>query len=243
MNRRIALVTGGIGGIGSAICDRLASQGYFPLANYIPAEKDAAVAWLDRTYQCGIIEGDVGDYGKMLWMSREIEEHYGDVSVLVNCAGITRDRTLLKMDDQEWNAVINVNLTGMFNITKRILPHMVDNRWGRIVNISSVNGQQGQFGQCNYSAAKAGVHGFTMALAREVASKGITVNTVSPGYVDTAMTQAMAEKIREQIVASIPMKRMGTPEDIAAAVGFLVGDDSSYITGTDISVNGGLRIS
>lgn len=244
MDKKIALVTGGIGGIGTAICDRLSSQGYFPIANYYPDLKDAAVDWgSERPYQCGIIEGDVSDYGAMLWMTREIEEHFGKVLVLVNCAGITRDRTLMKMDDEDWNAVIDVNLTGMFNVTKRILPHMVDRRWGRIVNISSVNGQQGQFGQCNYSAAKAGVHGFTMALAREVATKGITVNTVSPGYIDTDMTKAIADDIREQIVGSIPMKRMGSPEDIAAAVGFLVRNDSSYITGTDLSVNGGLRIS
>ena len=173
-------------------------------------------------------------------MVKEVQERFGPINVLVNCAGITRDRTLRKMDHDEWVAVINTNLNGVFNVTKHVIDDMLAHGGGRVVNISSINGQHGQFGQTNYSAAKAGMHGFTMALAREVAAKGITVNTVSPGYVETRMTEAMPAEVRDQITGTIPMRRMGQPEDVAAAVAFLVSPDADYITGADLSVNGGL---
>jgi acetoacetyl-CoA reductase len=244
MSKKIALVTGGTGGIGTQICRRLAEQGFLVVANYLESESEAAREWRQRLlsddYEFGLVAGDVSDYADAERMVREVEEVYGPISVLVNCAGITRDKTLRKMDHDEWRAVIDTNLSGVFNVTRQVIDGMTDRREGRIVNISSINGQQGQFGQTNYSAAKAGVHGFTMALAREVAARGVTVNTVSPGYIITPMTKVIPDDIKEQIVASIPMRRMGNPDDVAAAVAFLTSRDADYITGADISVNGGL---
>jgi acetoacetyl-CoA reductase len=162
--------------------------------------------------------------------------------VLVNNAGITRDGTFRKMPIQDWSAVIETNLNSLFNVTKQVIDGMLDRGWGRIINISSVNGQKGQFGQVNYSTAKAGIHGFTMALAQEVASKGVTVNTVSPGYIGTAMVRAMKPEALERIVATIPVKRLGTPEEIGAIVAWLAGEDSAFATGADFSLNGGLHM-
>jgi acetoacetyl-CoA reductase len=158
----------------------------------------------------------------------------------VNCAGITRDKSFKKMEPAQWEAVINVNLNSVFNVTRQIWEGMLERGWGRVINISSVNGQRGQFGQANYSAAKAGMHGFTMALAQEGAAKGVTVNTVSPGYVETAMTLAMDDGVRNAIISGVPMRRMGTPEEIASAVAFLVAEESGYVTGANLPVNGGL---
>jgi acetoacetyl-CoA reductase len=173
-------------------------------------------------------------------MMSEVEQRFGPVDILVNCAGITRDGTMKRMVAEQWDAVIQTNLNSVFYMTRPVWEGMLERGYGRIINISSLNGQRGQFGQANYSAAKAGMHGFTMALAQEGAAKGITVNTVSPGYVKTAMTDAIREDIREAIVGGIPMRRMALPEEIASAVAFLAGDDQAYITGANIPINGGL---
>ncbi|ESQ16505.1 MAG TPA: acetoacetyl-CoA reductase [Chromatiaceae bacterium] len=243
---RVALVTGGIGGIGTAICQRLASDGYSVVANHHPSEQEAATAWKnDRKgagFEIDTIAGDVSSFDDCAKMIAALKESHGPVSVLVNCAGITRDSTFKKMENSSWRAVIDVNLSSVFNITRNVWEDMLAASYGRIVNISSVNGQRGQFGQSNYAAAKAGMHGVTMSLAQEGAAKGITVNTVSPGYIETPMTLAMRDDVREAIVATVPMRRMGRPEEIASAVAFLVSDDNSYVTGINLQVNGGLFV-
>jgi len=243
---RVALVTGGIGGIGTAICRRLASDGLQVVANHHPSEQEAAVAWRNDLAGEGIdvetIACDVSDFADCGRMVGEIAAKHGPVSVLVNCAGITRDKTFKKMDEEQWRSVIDINLSSVFNVTRQVWEGMLESGFGRVINISSVNGQRGQFGQANYAAAKAGMHGITMTLAQEGASKGVTVNTVSPGYVETAMTLAMRDDVRDAIVASVPMRRMGRPEEIAHVVAFLVADASGYITGANLPVNGGLFI-
>jgi acetoacetyl-CoA reductase len=241
---RVALITGGIGGIGTAICRRLARDGYRVVANHHPAEQEAADAWrrerADEGLELDTVSGDVSSFEDSARMVGEIAGCYGTVDVLVNCAGITRDKTFKKMEADHWRAVIEVNLNSVFNVTRQVWEGMLERGFGRVVNISSVNGQRGQFGQANYSAAKAGMHGFTMALAQEGAAKGVTANTVSPGYVETAMTLAMRDDVREAIIAGIPMRRMGMPEEIAAAVSFLVAEENGYVTGANVPVNGGL---
>ncbi len=244
MTARIALVTGGIGGIGTEICKELCAQGRVVIAGHLPTELDQAKAWREtlRAAHCqaDIVAGDVACFESSARMVREVEEKFGPIEILVNCAGITRDRTLRKMDVSHWKAVIDTNLDSVFNVTRHVVDGMVARKFGRVVNVSSVNGQKGQFGQTNYSAAKAGVHGFTMALAQEVAHKGVTVNTISPGYVETSMTAQVPEEIRHQIVASIPVGRMATPCEIAHVVGFLCHDRTTYITGANVPVNGGM---
>ena len=244
MSKKIALVTGGIGGIGTAITEQLCSQGYFVVASHLEFEQEWASEWLAKQKEAGrdvsIASGDVSSYESTKEMLDGIVAEFGPISVLVNCAGITRDGTLKKMPEENWSAVINTNLNSLYNVTSQLVASMSDSGFGRIVNISSVNGQKGQFGQTNYSAAKAGVHGFTMALAQEVAAKGVTVNTVSPGYVETRMTAAIDEEIRNAIIATVPMKRMAQPSEIAHAVGFLCEEETAYITGANIPVNGGL---
>jgi len=241
---RVALITGGIGGIGTAICRRLARDGYRVVANHHPAEQEAADAWrrerADEGLELDTVSGDVSSFEDSARMVGEIAGRYGTVDVLVNCAGITRDKTFKKMEADHWRAVIEVNLNSLFNVTRQVWEGMLERGFGRVVNISSVNGQRGQFGQANYSAAKAGMHGFTMALAQEGAARGVTANTVSPGYVETAMTLAMRDDVREAIIAGIPMRRMGMPEEIAAAVSFLVAEENGYVTGANVPVNGGL---
>ena len=243
---RVALVTGGIGGIGTSICQRLAKDGMRVVANYHPMEQEQAEAWLAARQAEGldisIAVGDVSSWDDTQRMIAEVLEKAGPVDVLVNCAGITRDKTFKRMELAQWEAVINVNLNSVFNVTRPLWDGMLERGFGRIINISSVNGQRGQFGQANYSAAKAGMHGFTMALAQEGATRGVTVNTVSPGYVETAMTLAMRDDVREGIISGIPMRRMAQPEEIAAAIAFLASDQASYITGANIPVNGGLFI-
>ena len=240
----MALVTGGIGGIGTAICQRLAREGYRVVANHHPSEQEAADAWRrarsDEGCEVDTVAGDVSSFDDTARMVGEITRRYGAIDVLVNCAGITRDKTFKRMEREQWEAVISVNLSSVFNVTKAVWDAMLDRGFGRVINISSVNGQRGQFGQANYSAAKAGMHGFTMALAQEGAAKGVTVNTISPGYVETAMTLAMREDVRDAIVSGIPMRRMGRPGEIASAVAFLVADENGYVTGANIPVNGGL---
>lgn len=243
---RVALVTGGIGGIGSAICRRLAADGLRVVANHHPSEREAAQAWrndlLGEGVDIGVVACDVADFADCERMAAEVRSDYGTVSVLVNCAGITRDKTFKKMERAQWQAVIDVNLSSVFNVTRQFWEGILESGFGRVVNISSVNGQRGQFGQANYAAAKAGMHGVTMSLAQEGAAKGVTVNTLSPGYVETAMTLAMRDDVRDAIVASVPMRRMGRPEEIADAVAFLVQPSSGYITGANLPVNGGLFI-
>ena len=247
MTKKIALITGGVGGIGTGISKSLAAKGYFVVANYIVPGSEKR--WQDEMAAAGfnggcsdVAFGDVSDFTATGEMIRKIEAEIGPISVLVNCAGITRDSTLRKMSPEHWHSVLSTNLTSVFNTSKHVIEGMVERGWGRIINISSVNGVKGQFGQTNYAAAKAGVLGFTKSLAQEVIRKGVTVNAVSPGYVDTDMTRAIRSDVRDEIVASIPAGRMGDPNDIANAIAFLASDESSYITGANISVNGGLHM-
>ena len=247
MTKKIALITGGVGGIGTGISKSLAAKGYFVVANYIVPGSEKR--WQDEMAAAGfnggcseVAFGDVSDFTATGEMIRKIEAEIGPISVLVNCAGITRDSTLRKMSPEHWHSVLSTNLTSVFNTSKHVIEGMVERGWGRIINISSVNGIKGQFGQTNYAAAKAGVLGFTKSLAQEVIRKGVTVNAVSPGYVDTDMTRAIRSDVRDEIVASIPAGRMGDPNDIANAIAFLASDESSYITGANISVNGGLHM-
>ncbi len=245
MNKRVAVVTGGIGGLGTAICRTLARAGRTVVAADLGAraERIAAferdVAGLDIHFEAL----DAGDFEACAATVRKIEAQRGSLDILVNAAGITRDGTLRKTDKAQWDAVMNVNLDSVFNMCRHAVDGMVDRGFGRIVNISSVNGQTGQFGQTNYSAAKAGMHGFTMALAREVARKGVTVNSVSPGYCETALVMAIPEDIRAGIVEKIPVGRLGKPSEIARTVEFLTADDAGFITGANIPVNGGMFMS
>jgi acetoacetyl-CoA reductase len=186
--------------------------------------------------------GNVADWDSTVEAFTKAKNDHGPIDVLVNNAGITKDRVFLKMTREDWDAVIDTNLNSMFNVTKQVVPDMVEKGWGRIVQISSVNGNKGQSGQTNYSAAKAGMHGFTMALAQELASEGVTVNTVSPGYIGTDMVRAIRQDILDKIVATIPVKRLGTPDEIGSIVGWLAGDQSGFTTGADFSCNGGLHM-
>jgi acetoacetyl-CoA reductase len=247
MTRRVALVTGGVGGIGTAICKRLAKDGHFVVANYaIPGtekkwQQSMAAAGLNGT-SSSLAFGDVTDFDAMEEMVRGIEREHGKVDVLVNCAGITRDATFRKMSPDQWRAVMSTNLDSVFNVTRHVIDSMIEAGWGRVINISSVNAIRGQFGQCNYAAAKAGILGFTKSLAQEVVKKGVTVNAISPGYVQTEMVMAIREEVRQKIVAEIPAGRLAMPEEVADAVAFLASDNAAYITGTNLSVNGGLHM-
>lgn len=244
LGQRVALVTGGIGGIGTAICRRLADDHHYVVATYIPAEAEQAKAWQFEQradgYDLGIIECDVTDYDACENMARQMEKECGRVDVLVNAAGITRDSTLRKMDPENWHAVLDTNLDSVFYVTRNFVDMMVERQYGRVINISSVNGQKGQLGQTNYSAAKAGMIGFTKSLALELADTGVTVNTVSPGYIATKMVEAIPDEVKQQIISKIPAGRLGRPEEIAGAVAYLAREDSGYITGSDLSINGGL---
>ena len=240
---RVAVVTGGMGGIGTAVCKRLKAEGATVLAICHSSKDDQVAAWqAENGTDIEVLTGDVANEADAARLMGSIIEKHGRVDILVNCAGITRDTTFKKMDADQWEAVINTNLNSVYYMTHPVWNGMLENGFGRVINISSVNGQRGQFGQANYSAAKAGMHGCTMALAYEGAAKGVTVNTVSPGYIETSMTAAMREDVREAIVAGIPMRRMGAPEEIAGAVAFLAADESNYITGANLPVNGGLFI-
>ncbi|MGN6705259.1 MAG: beta-ketoacyl-ACP reductase [Rhodanobacter sp.] len=241
MTQRTALVTGGTGGIGSAIVRHLAKQGHRVATNYRDEAK--AGAWREAMAQEGIevctVRGDVSDPESCAAMVRAIEEKCGPVDILVNNAGITRDTTFHKMSYQQWTDVINTNLNSCFNVTRAVIEGMRARKWGRIVQISSINGQKGQYGQANYAAAKAGMHGFTISLAQENAKFGITVNTVSPGYVATDMVMAVPAEVRAKIEAQIPLGRLGKPEEIAHAVAFLTGEETGWMTGANLAINGG----
>jgi acetoacetyl-CoA reductase len=244
--RKVALVTGGVGGIGTAICKRLAKDGIFVVANAIPGTE---ARWTSTMKAAGLnggssalAFGDVTDFDAMGAMVRGIEAQHGGIDILVNCAGITRDSTFRKMTPEQWRAVLATNLDSVFNVTRHVLDGMCERGWGRIVNISSVNAVRGQFGQTNYAAAKAGILGFTKSLAQEVVRKGVTVNAISPGYVETDMVMAIREDVRQKIVSEIPAGRLATTDEIADAVAFLVADNSGYITGTNLAVNGGLHM-
>ncbi len=242
---RLALVTGGTGGIGTEICKRLADQGRRVVATYVTREREQAEEWqrqrlAEDCHSIDLVECDVASYDDCVRMAGEVRTRLGVVEILVNCAGITRDRTLAKMEPVQWHAVLDTNLDSAFNVTRQFIEGMVERGFGRIVSISSVNGQKGQFGQTNYSSAKAGLYGFSKALAREVGAHGITVNTVSPGYVNTAMVEAVPAEIRQAIVNKVPVGRLAHPREIAWAVAFLAADESGYITGANLPVNGGL---
>ena len=241
MTARVALVTGGTGGIGTAICRRLAQSGHRVATNYRNEEK--AHAWQSQMRDAGIdvalARGDVSTPEDAEKMVREVERQVGPVDILVNNAGITRDTTFHKMTPQQWNEVICTNLNSCFNVTRPVIEGMRERRWGRIIQISSINGQKGQYGQANYAAAKAGMHGFTISLAQENAKFGITVNTVSPGYIGTDMVMAVPEEVRNKIVAQIPTGRLGEPDEIAYAVSFFIPDEAGWITGANLSANGG----
>ncbi|WCE03570.1 acetoacetyl-CoA reductase [Pseudoxanthomonas sp. JBR18] len=241
MTSRVALVTGGTGGIGTAICRKLSSLGHRVATNY--RDRDRAMAWQEKMRAEGLdillVPGDVRYGDQAQAMVDEVTGRLGPVDILINNAGITRDTTFHKMEADQWSEVIDTNLTSVFNMTRPVIGGMRERRWGRIVQISSINGQKGQYGQANYAAAKAGMHGFTISLAQENAKFGITVNTVSPGYIGTDMVMAVPEDIRNKIVAQIPTGRLGTPDDIAYAVAFFVPDEAAWITGANLSANGG----
>jgi acetoacetyl-CoA reductase len=243
--KRIAFVSGGMGGIGTAICRRLAQTGHTVVAGCLPGyeKKEEWLAGMrSHGFRVHAAEGDVADFDSCSQMFYNVRTVVGPVDILVNNAGITRDSLFKRMTEQDWMAVINTNLNSVFNVTRQVIDGMSERGWGRIINISSVNAIKGQFGQTNYSAAKAGMAGFAKALAQEVVRKGVTVNTVSPGYVETDMVMAIRPEVREQIVASIPMGRLARPEEIAAVVAFLASDEAGYITGANISVNGGMHM-
>ena len=241
MSKRVALVTGGTGGIGTAICKKLADMGHRVATNYRNEEK--AKAWQEKMkadgYDITLVKGDVGTPEDAAAMVRQVEEKLGPVEILINNAGITRDGTFHKMGAEQWHDVINTNLNSVYNVTRPVIDGMRERKWGRIIQISSINGLKGQYGQANYAAAKAGMHGFTISLARENAGFGITVNTISPGYVATDMVMAVPEEVRAKIIADIPTGRLGKPEEIAYAVAFLVAEEAAWITGSNLDINGG----
>lgn len=240
---RIALITGGMGGLGEAICIKMAALGYAVVTTYSPGNTKSD-AWLSSMKEAGFefhaYPCDVADYDSAATCIAMIEKEIGPVDVLVNNAGITRDMTFKKMDKVAWDAVMGTNLDSVFNMTKPVCDSMAERGWGRIINISSVNGQKGAFGQTNYSAAKAGMHGFTKALALEVAKKGVTVNTISPGYIGTKMVMAIPQEVLDsKIIPQIPMARLGKPEEVAGLVAYLASEEAAFLTGANIAINGG----
>ena len=238
LENKVALITGGTGGIGSAICQRLAEAGARIATTY--RNEDKARAWADaQSFDPLLVACDVGDYTDCLRLKEALEDETGGVDIIVNNAGITRDSSFKKITPEMWRQVINADLDSVFNVSHQFVEGMTGRGWGRIINIASVNGQKGCFGQTNYCAAKAGMHGFTMALAQEVARKGVTVNTVSPGYIATDMVMAVREEVREQIISQIPVGRLGKPEEIAGLVAFLASEDAGFITGANFAANGG----
>ncbi|MBA2411534.1 MAG: acetoacetyl-CoA reductase [Burkholderiaceae bacterium] len=241
---KLAYVTGGMGGIGSAICRKFHGAGYKVIAGCGPTRDHAK--WLAEQKADGFnftaSVGNVSDWDSTKAAFEKVKSEHGSVDILVNNAGITRDGVFRKMSLDDWRAVMDTNLNSMFIVTKQVIDGMLDKGWGRIINIASVNGEKGQFGQTNYSAAKAGMHGFSMALAQEVASKGVTVNTVSPGYIATDMVMSVREDVREKIIQTIPVKRLGRADEIGSICVWLSGDDAGFTTGAEFSCNGGLHM-
>lgn len=242
MSGRVAVVTGGVGGIGTEMCRALHQAGFKVVSTYAPFEKEAAVTWAAERKAEGMematAEVDVANFDSCQACIAGIEQNVGPVDVLVNNAGITKDGFFHKMTPEQWQAVLRVNLDSVFNMTRQVIGGMRERGFGRIINISSINGRKGQFGQANYSAAKAGMHGFTMAVAQEGANKNVTCNTISPGYIATRMVMAMKEEVVAKIVSGVPVGRLGKPEEIARLVVFLA-EDTGYITGANIDINGG----
>jgi len=243
MAQRVAVVTGGMGGIGEAICMRLAQVGHKVVATYSPGNTRAE-QWVkdmkSRGFEFHAVQVDVTDFDSTQKAVAKIHAEVGSIDILVNNAGITRDATFRKMGKPDWDAVMRTNLDSVFNVTKPVCDGMMDRGWGRIINISSINGQKGAFGQTNYSAAKAGMHGFTKALALEVARKGVTVNTISPGYIGTKMVLAVPKDVMDtKIIPQIPVGRLGKPEEVAALVAYLCTDEAAFLTGANIAINGG----
>lgn len=240
---RVALVTGGMGGLGEAICIKLAALGYRVVTTYSPGNTRSQ-DWLQTMNNMGYgfraVPCDVADFDSCAACVRQVVSEAGAVDVLVNNAGITRDMTFKRMSKADWDAVIKTNLDSCFNMTKQVMDGMVDRRWGRVVNVSSVNGQKGAFGQTNYAAAKAGIHGFTKALALEVAKSNVTINTISPGYIGTKMVTAIPQDILDsKILPQIPMGRLGKPDEVAGLVAYLASEEAAFVTGANISINGG----
>ena len=245
MTKRVALVTGAVGGLGTAICKALAEAGFQVVGNFYPGDpaKDAwEAARKAEGLNIPLYGADVSDYDQCTAMVEQIEKEVGPIDVLINNAGITRDRFFPKMEKGQWDAVIATNLNSLFNVTHKISPKMAERGWGRIINISSVNGVKGQSGQTNYSAAKAGCIGFTKALAQELATKGVTVNAIAPGYIGTDMVMAIKEEVRQAIIDTVPMKRLGKPEEIGALCAYLASDLAGYMTGATLNINGGLHM-
>jgi acetoacetyl-CoA reductase len=244
MSQKVAYVTGGMGGIGTAICQRMHKEGFKVVAGCGPtrdhAKWIAEQAALGFTFHASV--GNVGNWDSTVEAFTKAKAEHGSIDVLINNAGITKDRMFLKMTREDWDAVIETNLNSMFNVTKQVVGDMVEKGWGRIINISSVNGVKGQAGQTNYSAAKAGMHGFSMALAQELATKGVTVNTVSPGYIGTDMVKAIRQEVLDKIIGTVPVKRLGEPGEIASIIAWLASDEGGYATGAEFSVNGGLHM-
>ena len=244
---RVALVTGGMGGLGEAVCIKLAALGYKVVTTHSPNNSKVG-EWLQsmnnmgygfKAYPC-----DVADFESAKACVEQVTKEVGPVDVLVNNAGITRDMTFKKMNKADWDAVISTNLDSVFNMTKQVMEGMAERKWGRVINVSSVNGQKGAFGQTNYAAAKAGMHGFTKALALEVARNGVTVNTISPGYIGTKMVMAIPQEILDsKILPQIPVSRLGKPEEIAGLVAYLSSEEAAFVTGANISINGGQHMS
>jgi acetoacetyl-CoA reductase len=243
MAARVALVTGGMGGLGEAICVKLVDLGYKVVTTHSPGNAKAQ-EWLDKMSEMGhafrAYACDVRDYDSCRACIEKVTAEVGPVDVLINNAGITRDTTFKKMDKAAWDIVIETNLDSVFNMTKQVIDGMAERGWGRVINISSVNGQKGAFGQTNYSAAKAGMHGFTKAAALEYARKGVTVNTISPGYIGTKMVMAIPKEVLEsKIIPQIPMGRLGKPDEVAGLVVYLSSDEAAFVTGANIAINGG----
>lgn len=243
MAQRVAVVTGGMGGLGEAICVKLAQMGYKVVATYSPGNTKSA-EWVKemkgKGYEMRAAQVDVADFDSCQAAVAKVASEAGPIDVLVNNAGITKDMTFRKMGRADWDAVLRTNLDSVFNMTKPVCDGMVDRGWGRIINISSINGQKGAFGQTNYSAAKAGMHGFTKALALEVARKGVTVNTISPGYIGTKMVLAVPKEVLDaKIIPQIPVGRLGKPDEVAGLVAYLCSEEAAFVTGANIAINGG----
>ena len=242
-NGRVVLVTGGMGGLGETISTKMADAGYRVVVTYSPGNKTSdewLAAMQAKGYEPLAVACDVADFDSCTRAVAEVLSKVGAVDVLVNNAGITRDMTFKKMDKVNWDAVMRTNLDSLFNMSKQVVDGMVERGWGRVINVSSVNGSKGAFGQTNYSAAKAGVHGFTKALALEVAKKGVTVNTISPGYIGTKMVTAIPQEILDtKILPQIPVGRLGKPEEVAGLIIYLASDEAAFVTGANIAINGG----